>query len=300
MGCESARSLVMASAGLAPICRGRGLASPPPRVCARTRSGAAPSPPLGKAGLLPAGTDSSVEWSGLKTQRCPRPSCCRGLSAVGTSCIRSKPNTRLSLEPRALGHAVGAHTVSLGVPAQDSPILRFPSGVVGLGEVVVEAPWVTQRLSPCPSRPVPSVHTAVLCLPLDVLASQPAPVVMSSLYGPLVSHQRARQALGVIFLGQSDLVALVLSAARRLAGDAKRFALPLCPAAVGVCVGLRVVAGVSLGPCGAEAQRAPVGKPVKVWRSSSHMKGSRPGKLSHGIIKPCDLLASARRDWTRS
>lgn len=93
---------------------------------------------------------------------------------------------------------------------------------------------------------------------------------------------------------------LVLPAARRLAGDAKHFALLLCPAAISVCVWLCVMAGVSLGPCGAETQGGLVGKLLKVWRSSSHVKGSRPGKLSHGIVNPCDLLASARRDWTRS
>lgn len=98
----------------------------------------------------------------------------------------------------------------------------------------------------------------------------------------------------------SGSVALVLSAARRLAGDAKSFVLLLCPAAIGMCMGLRVMAGVSLGPRRAEAQGAPVGKPVKVWWSSSHMKGSRSGKFSHGIVNACDLLAAAGRDWTRS
>lgn len=57
---------------------------------------------------------------------------------------------------------------------------------------------------------------------------------------------------------------LVLPAASSLAGDAKHFVLPLCHAAIGVCMGLRGMAGVSLGPGGAEAQGAPVGKLLKV------------------------------------
>lgn len=155
MGHERAWSLVMASAGLIPVCRGRGSASPPPHLCARTRLGPAPALMLGKAVSLPAGTNSNVEWPGLRTQRCPSPCCCRGPSALGTSCIRSKPNTSLSLKPRALGHAVGTRRASLGVPAQDSPILRFPNGIVGLGEVVVEAPGVTVAFPmPLPSRPL--------------------------------------------------------------------------------------------------------------------------------------------------
>lgn len=86
-------------------------------------------------------------------------------------------------------------------------------------------------------------------------------------------------ALGVMFVGQSDLVE-VTQPVRRLAGDAKRFVLLLCPAAVGVCMGLRVV--VSLGPCRAEARGALVGKLLKVQWSSSHVKGSRLGKLPWG------------------
>lgn len=156
-----------------------------------------------------------------------------------------------------------------------TPILSFPDGVVGLGKVVAKALGIAQPLPPCPSYPVPSLTACIPCLPLGALAPQAAPTVMSYLCRLLVSHQRVCWALGVIFLGQSDLVALVLPAVRRLAGDTK---LPLSPAALGVCGGLRVVA---------EAQGAPGRKPVKDWWSSGRVKGSKPGSLSHRTVTLC-------------
>lgn len=167
MGRESARSLVMASVGLAPLGRGWDSACPPPRLYARTRSGSAPTVMLGKAGSLPAGTDSNVERFCLKTWWCRSPCCCSGPSALG----RQVGTHRSFPRAPALGHAVGARTVSLGVLAQGS---RFPNGIVGHGEVVVEVSGVTQQLSTCPFRPIPSVPSSGLCLPSRACSSASA------------------------------------------------------------------------------------------------------------------------------
>lgn len=58
-----------------------------------------------------------------------------------------------------------------------------------------------------------------------------------------------------------------------------------------MCVGPRVVAG-------AEAQGAP-GEASGVLTEQPAGEGGT-SEILHGIVNPCGLLVSARRDWTRS
>lgn len=188
---------------------------------------------------------------------------------------------------------MGAHTASLRVPAQHSPILTFPNGIVGLGEDVAEAPGVTQRLSPCPSHPLRAYLRFVP--PLErACSSAHSCGGASSLQTAGVSSEGSLGTWGDLPRSEHPCCASAASC-EEPGRRCKAFCAPA------LSCSRRCVRGAAWRGRGLPWARQGRGTRSSGGETSEgHVKGSRLGKLSHGVVNPCGLLASARRDWTRS